>query len=288
MEQKCPSCASEVVHRDGTRLTSIGRRQRFICVPCKYRFTLNPFPKLKASPTMVVLAMDLYMKGLSYRSVRDTVKQFCNTDISHVTIMRWIRTGMSLLHSYVDELKPTVGDRWLADEQFLKIKTRQHFIWNCMDAKTRFLLATHLTRKKGLPEAFSLFKKAIAIADKRAHTVVTDKCYTYHAPVRKLFSTNKNPKPHRRYGLARRFGGNHKLERYHSSFRQRDKVMRGFKRKSTANQFDQNFRLYYNFIRHHQGLGMTPAQAAGLNEPASWKDLVVKAFKNKQKSIYTR
>ena len=53
--------------------------------------------------------------------------------------------------------------------------------------------------------------------------------------------------------------------------------MRGFK----GNQkYAENFKTYYNFVRKHQELKMTPAKRAGINESDLWKELLEKAVKN--------
>ncbi len=71
---------------------------------------------------------------------------------------------------------------------------------------------------------------------------------------------------------------NNLIERYHSTFRSRDKVMRG-----TASGIVNGYRLYYNFIRPHMSLdGQTPAQAAGIqlkmqNNSNKWLGLIQKA-----------
>lgn len=41
--------------------------------------------------------------------------------------------------------------------------------------------------------------------------------------------------------------------------------MRGFKDKESAKLILDLFVIYYNFIRIHQGIGMTPAQKAKIN-----------------------
>jgi transposase InsO family protein len=58
---------------------------------------------------------------------------------------------------------------------------------------------------------------------------------------------------------------NNILERLNGTFRERTKVMRSLNGDLTAAQFLDGMRLYYNYIRPHQGIdGMTPAQMAGI------------------------
>lgn len=72
---------------------------------------------------------------------------------------------------------------------------------------------------------------------------------------------------------------NNLIWRYHGTFREMDKVRRAFQNEETAQQINDNFRTYYNFMRKHQGInGLTPAQASGLNEPREVKKLLVKSL----------
>lgn len=55
--------------------------------------------------------------------------------------------------------------------------------------------------------------------------------------------------------------------------------MRGLQNGDTAQQYNKNFRTYYNFLRKHKGInGLTPAQASGLDEPNEWKALLLKSL----------
>jgi transposase InsO family protein len=72
---------------------------------------------------------------------------------------------------------------------------------------------------------------------------------------------------------------NNRMERYHGTFKERNKAMRALKTGDTAILDGQ--RIYYNHIRPHQALnGKTPAQAAGLELDLGvnkWLDLVRQA-----------
>ena len=156
-----------------------------------------------------------------------------------------------------------------------------------MDNKTRFLLASNQSPTRTYEDARETFQIAKATAQKKAKTIVTDGAFSYQKAVRKEFATYQNPKPHKRYvSLRQKTGNNNKIERFHETFRQRDKVMRGFK--GNQKQYAENFQTYYNFVRKHTKIGMTPAQKAKINQKADWKELLTKAMQNPVPESQTR
>jgi len=59
---------------------------------------------------------------------------------------------------------------------------------------------------------------------------------------------------------------NNRVERLQGTIRERDKVMRGMKKKETAKVLMDGLKAYYNFLRPHMGLeNETPAERAGIN-----------------------
>src|SRR3989344_854913 len=275
----CPQCEGQNLKKDGTRKTTMGLKQRWMCQDCGKHFVNEPVRKVKGNTDCIITAIDLYMKGVSYRGIADSIKQFYGLKVTHVTIMNWVNTYMKKIKTYVDGLKPQVGDMWHADEQFIKVKGKEQYVWNVMDNETRFLLASNQKPTRGIADARETFQKAKTMAGKKALTVVTDGSFNYTNTVKKEFATYQNPQPHyRNVSLKQHDSNNNTIERFHGTFRQRDKVMRGFK--GNQKQYAENFKTYYNFVKGHQGLnGVTPAQRAGLTERAEWKELLIKAVK---------
>lgn len=190
---------------------------------------------------------------------------------------------MQIIKAYTDTLHPLhTGDTWMADEQVLNLRGKRMYLFNCLDPKSRFLLATKASKLRTLEDARTLFKESKKVAQKTARTVITDGYNAYKKSVRKEFATYDNPHPHHRYVSLKKQQANHKIERYHSSFRQRDKTMRGFSgSQKSVETYGQNFRIFYNFIRTHQKLGMTPANKAGLPTQPRWDALLLKGLENK-------
>jgi transposase-like protein len=274
----CPTCNSSNLQKDGSRKTLIGKKQRWLCQDCGKKFVLEPVQKIKGNTDTVITAIDLYMKGVSYRGIADSIKQFYGLKVTHVTVMNWVNAYMEKINAYVRGMKPqNIGDVWKADEQFIKVEGKQEYVWNVLDEQTKFLLASNESPTRSYEDARTTFQMAKANAGKTAKTVVTDGSFNYGKAVRKEFMTYDNPRPHKRYVSIRNQNcQNNDIERFHESFRQRDKVMRGFK--GNQKQYAENFRTYYNFVRNHQGMNMTPAQRAGINQKPEWRELLTKVI----------
>ncbi len=275
----CPNCNSTNLLKDGTRKTIIGKKQRWLCKDCKKRFVNNPIKKIKGNIDTVITAIDLYMKGVSYRGIVDTLKQFYGLKVTHVTVMNWVNNYMKKINDYVNTLKPNVSDTWQADEQFIKAKGKKEYIWNVLDQDTRFLLASNESPTRRTSDAIETFQKAKEVAGKKAKNIITDGAFSYNKAIRKEFWTYKNRYPHKKYiSLKQKTGNNNRIERFHGTFRQRDKIMRGFG--GNQKQHADNFRTYYNFIKEHSGYDMkqTPAQKAGIDIKSNWKELLLKSL----------
>lgn len=77
---------------------------------------------------------------------------------------------------------------------------------------------------------------------------------------------------------------NNMVERYHNEFREFEKIRRNFKRVKTLEEWNENYRLYHNFIKKHMALNnLTPSQVANINLPLErnrWLSLLKLSLKN--------
>jgi transposase InsO family protein len=74
---------------------------------------------------------------------------------------------------------------------------------------------------------------------------------------------------------------NNKMERLNGEIRDREKTMRGLKRRRTP--ILQDYQLFHNYIRPHEGLnGKTPAEACGIEIKGNnkWKTLIQNASRS--------
>ncbi len=279
-DKKCSNCSSENIIKKGFKKGKLGVKQIYQCKDCNSKFVDNDVSEYKANLSIVVKSMDLYMKGESYRSISNTLKQFNNINISQVGVMTWIKKYIIVMDNYLKQFNPVVSDTWHTDEQFIKVKGNQKYIWNCMDNQTKFLLASDVSHKRTTKDAQNLFKNAKITANKKAQTIITDGSFSYSKSVKKEFKTYKNPKPHYHYvSFKQKDSNNNIIERYHGTHKDRTKSMRGMKTMKGIQTYNIGFKNYYNFVKPHLGLnGLTPAQVSGLNIPANWEKIMKNAL----------
>lgn len=86
------------------------RVQRFSCKDCGKSFVLEKaFERMKSSPKIIPVALDLFFKGCSYRKIVDHLKQFYGVKVTYVAIIKWVRKYTELMKQYVGGLKPNVS-----------------------------------------------------------------------------------------------------------------------------------------------------------------------------------
>jgi len=282
----CDKCHSFNVVKNGNRKTEQGTRQRYKCKDCRNRFTWELIKQRKVSAKMITLAMDLYFKGLSLRKISDTIYQFYNIKIHHETIRRWINTFMKKMNDYVSNLEPKFSKIWHVDEQMVKTKKDKWvWVWNILDSESRYLIASNVTKGRSIPEAREVFQKAKKATSEKPEFIITDGLKSYSNALKKEYATWRNDNPdHIMLKSIRDKVNNNLIERYHGTYRERDKVMRALDSKKTSANMADYWKLYYNFLRGHMALdGKTPSEMTGIDlnlGDKKWENLLMEAIKN--------
>jgi len=279
----CPKCGENDIIKSGMRKAKRGTIQRYQCRPCGFRFVIDTgFCRMKSEPKAIVVVMDLYFKGVSLRKITNHLKQFYKVKVNASTVLRWIRKYVKMLDNYVSNFKPEVGDIWNSDEMtaFIRKKGEERYyewIWNVMDADTRFLLASKITKKREINDAKKPLKKAKEISGKKPKAIITDGLQGYRDAIPSVFykNTDSYQVQHYRVPTITHPINNNIVERLNGTVRERTKVMRGFDSRDTAQILLDGEKLYYNYIRPHTALdGLTPAQQSNINLPPDWMKLI--------------
>ena len=278
----CPVCGSANLQKSGIRHNKSGDLQRYACEECGKRFSINiGFERMKHNPKAVTAAMQLYFSGESLRNTQRSLK-LLGAKVSHQTISNWITKYTMLMKGYMDNLNPDVGNVWRADEVYVKIRGNMKYLFALMDDETRYWIAQEVADSKHKHDAAGLFHEGKQLMDKVPAVLITDGLPSYHDAFNKEFYTNTCPRP--RHINAIKLSGhtgdenNNKMERINGEIRDREKVMRGLKKKSTP--ILKGMQVYHNFIKPHEGLGgKTPAEACGIivNGENKWMTLIQNA-----------
>jgi putative transposase len=257
--QACQRCGSSNLKKDGIRHNKSGSIQKFLCRECGHYFTINiGFEKMKHNPKAVTTAMQLYFSG---ESLRNTMKslQLLGVEVSHQTVYNWINKYVALMKDYADRITPNVGDKWRADEVYIKVAGNMKYLFAVMDDETRFLIAQEVAETKHQHDAKHLFQMATKLMEKQPKIMVTDGLPSYHVAAKQVFTDTK----HVREIMLKGAVHNNKMERMNGEIRDREKTMRGLKINETP--ILTGYQLFHNYIRPHESLdGKTPADACGI------------------------
>jgi transposase-like protein len=283
---QCAKCGSIRVIRFGTKRG----RQAFKCNDCGHRFTEQSLIKgARYSPEMVSLTLDLYFSGTSLRKIARIVNNHFGTEMGKSSIYRWIETFVPRISEYANSLTPELSDTWQADELFVKMKggvkdtqykqNSMAFLWNVMDRKTRFLLASRLSTHRNVNGAVGAFNEARKVAkDSQPERIFADKLNAYPQAMT-YWEGESKPELVARMGVGKPHANNNRIERLNGTLRERVKVQRGWKSMKTP--LAEGQRIHYNFVKPHAALeGQTPAERAGIevNGEDKWLALLKNAL----------
>ena len=150
-----------------------------------------------------------------------------------------------------------------------------------MDRKTRFLLASKLSKFRDVAGADRAFREAFANAKgSLPEKVLVDGLHSYRMAF-EGFPDDRRPELVARVGIKKPHATNNRIERLNGTFRERVKVQRGWKTLKT--HLAEGQRIHYNFVKPHEALaGQTPAAGAGIGIQGKnkWLRLLEKTLTN--------
>ena len=271
----CKYCNSPNVKKFGT----FNGIQRYYCNDCKRKFVPNTaLPYMQTPVEQVALALSLYYDGLSLNAIRRNLKQAYGIYPSSSTVYGWITRFTKEAIDKTKDIKPELGDVWLADETVIEIDGVNHWLWDIIDIKTRFLVASHISLKRTVDDAIMIMHKANRRAGKYPKVIMTDSLNAY---LDGISLTYGNQTRHLRTKKFTVKPNNNLIERMQGTIKGRTKVMRGLKSYETAKLIMEGFMVHYNFIRPHQSLEtkadsyVTPAEKAKVDLPCDdWLKMI--------------
>ena len=271
---ECSYCQSENVIKYGKYKDT----QYYKCKDCGRRFaSADRIPKMQNSTRTIADAINMYYEGMSLAEIRRNLIQQDNNYISRISAYNWVDRFTELAVKEANKYKPDVGSIFVADETVIDIDGKNIWLWDIIDTKTRFLIATHMSYTRTTKDAQQLMKQAYECTGKIPRVIYTDKLRAYLDGIELTFGADTKHK----YGSPFDVENNTNLiERFHGTVKERTKVMRGLHTIDTAKKFLDGWLVHYNFFRPHTALkDRTPASVAGIRFPfRNWKDVVEQPY----------
>lgn len=275
-----------------SKIIRYGKRkgvQRYQCKTCRRRFSVTGKAKRKQVPAEHVgAAIDVYYSGTSYKQTAEFMQDAYDMgEPSKASVHDWVKGYTKLARAFLQgqigddgtkatatgkPVKAKTGPHWVADEMQLKVGGKKYWNWNVMDAKTRYLLASRISRGRGVNQARAVFRKALRAAERPPETITTDGLGSYVEAVKTVLPSTKHVVSEGIYAKL----NNNLSERVQGTFRDRTKTQRGLETRRTAQDYLDGFVIDYNFFRDHEALGgRRPGEIAGVNVPwVEWADVV--------------
>ena len=270
----CKYCQSPNIRKYGKYKDT----QYYYCNDCERKFSnLDAIPKMQYSTSKVADAISMYFEGMSLKEVRRNFIQQHNNYISDVTVLNWVNRFTDLAVKEADKYKPDVGSVWVADETVLDIDGKNVWLWDIIDTKTRFLIATHMSFTRTSNDAEQLMKLAYERTGKIPRVIYTDKLRAYLEGIERVFGADTSHKQGAPFDVE---NNTNAIERFHGTLKSRTKVMRGLHTVESARKYLDGWLVHYNFFRPHMGLNdSTPSRVAGIKFPfRNWKDICEQPF----------
>jgi transposase-like protein len=237
---------------------------------------------MRNEKNIIVAALNFFYDGLSLRKTRRNIEQIFGEKVSQVTILNWIKKYSLLAKEYMISQVPQLSGLWHEDETMLSCEGRSIWFWEMIDEDTKFMVASHLSNTRTFEDTVAVFKQGLEQSKVRPRAVFVDGSHVYSSAFNHVFYTmRKDTRPElvQRVGITAR-ETNNIVERLHGTLKDRTKCMRGLKAYDSTKLLLEGWSVHYNCVKPHQSLGgKTPAQAARMNIPNTWKGLIDEATK---------
>ncbi len=251
---RCIYCGSLLLIKHGTRSTGErGKIQRFLCKGCKRTFVANDGFKHRHKSKETIVNAIFLATAMSLRGIAEFMR------ISKNTALDWLRHYSHLLYSFWKTRMPSMCDVLHMDELFLKMKGTFFYVWDSISRDTRFM-SLFLSERRDSASASALMQMSPVPRDK----LITDGSFSYILPVKLIYGLRFYHAKYHRCETFEDKKNNNLAERLQNTLRRYLHFRRGFKSEETGNTWMQFLWVYYNFVRGHMAIGMTPAEKAGL------------------------
>lgn len=267
---RCKFCRSWAVVKNGKRRGT----QYWLCKNCGRGFVNNrALPKMKYPMDIIADAVYDYYAGTSLNKISQGIEDKAHLKPSTSSIYGWIRKLTQAGISKAKKYQPQVGSKWVMDETVIRLSGRKYWYIIAIDVDTRFIVGTKVSHNRNKRDIQSVLEKATATTGKIPSLILSDGWKGYEDAIELAYGSESRhivSSPFESKDLSTNL-----VERWNGTLKDRLKPMRGMDRNENVQLVLDGFTFYYNFLRPHQSLGMTPAKAAKIKFPyKSWQDII--------------
>ena len=216
------------------------RRRHVQTSPPRSSFAGFRFPS-----DVIMVAGRWYLRyGLSYRDVEELLTER-GVDVDHVTVFRWVQRFTPLLIDAARPCRHTPGDRWFADETYVKIAGRWVYLYRAIDQLGQ-VIDVMVSEKRDLAATRRFFTRALKHGPRPAE-VSTDRAPAYPRVLDELLPSACR--------VVEQYANN-PVEADHGRLKSRLRPMRGLKRLRSARVISAGHAFIQNLRRSHYELGL--------------------------------
>jgi transposase-like protein len=125
-----------------------------------------------------MLTVRWYLRyGLSYRDVEELLAER-GIEADHVTLFRWVQRFAPLVAAAARPCRHTVGDRWWADETYVKVAGQWRYVYRAIDQFGQ-VIDVFVSARRDAAAARRFFERAIGSTKVTPVEVVTDRAAIY-------------------------------------------------------------------------------------------------------------
>jgi transposase-like protein len=195
---------------------------------------------------VIVLAVRWYLRfGLSYRDVEELLAEH-GIQVDHITIYRWVLWFTPQLADAARPCRHRVGDRWQADETYVKVAGQWRYVYRAIDQFGQ-VIDVFVSLQRDTKAANRFFERAIGTTKITPTEITTDQGPVYPAVLEKLLPAAW----HRTDRYA-----NNQVECDHGRLKARLRPMRGLKQDRSAEVIIAGHALVQNLRRGHYELAV--------------------------------
>lgn len=189
----CKRCGAQRFYRDGKNARGL---QRYECRDCNYRFVwTSDLPRRRTFSHIMSFAVQLYTdlrKAVSLRGIAELLHTIFDVSVSCEAIRQWILAAARPIS------RREIDITWHADETYIKIQGKGHWLWIVRGRDSGHVLAWHLSATHLLHDAMLVLRQALQNNQNiKPMTIITDGLWQYPIAIYKVMRwTWKEQKTH--------------------------------------------------------------------------------------------